>query len=151
MEDIKKKNILLLITIFWISFIFYMSSQPAVESSSSSSRIVNVILSIFKLDESKEEVLTVIVRKGAHFTEYFILGGLVTITCGAFNKKKNNSFILLSCILVALSDEFLQSFIIGRSSEVRDVLIDFSGVVTFFIVNYMATHIKIVKRGQFYE
>jgi len=52
---------------------------------------------------------------------------------------------------VALSDEFLQSFIIGRSSEVRDVLIDFSGVVTFFIVNYMATHIKIVKRGQFYE
>jgi len=71
-EDIKKKNILLLITIFWISFIFYMSSQPAVESSSSSSRIVNVILSIFKLDESKEEVLTVIVRKGAHFTEYFI-------------------------------------------------------------------------------
>ncbi len=128
-----------------------MSSQPAVESSSSSSKIVNVILSTLKLDESKGEVLTVIVRKGAHFTEYFILGGLVTITCGVFNKKKNNSFILLSCILVALSDEFLQSFIIGRSSEVRDVLIDFSGVVTFFIVNYMATHIKIVKRGQFYE
>jgi len=128
-----------------------MSSQPAVESSSSSSKIVNVILSTLKLDESKEEVLTMIVRKGAHFTEYFILGGLVTITYGAFNNKKNNSFILLSCVLVALSDEFLQSFIVGRSSEVRDVLIDFSGVVTFFIVNYIATHIRIVKRGHFYE
>lgn len=124
-----------------------MSSKPAVESSRSSSIIVNIILDTLKLDESSEEVLTVIVRKGAHFTEYLVLSGLVTITCGAFSKKKNNSFILLSCVLVALSDEFLQSFIVGRSSEVRDVLIDFSGALTFFIVNYMAIHIKIVKRG----
>jgi len=141
--DIKKKNILLLITILWISFIFYMSSQPAVESSSSSSRIVNVLLNTLNLDESKKEVLTVIVRKGAHFTEYLILSGLVTVTYGAFNNKKNYSFILLSCVLVALSDEFLQGFIAGRSSEVRDVLIDFSGALTF----YIATYIKMMKRG----
>jgi VanZ family protein len=124
-----------------------MSSQPAEESSSSSSRIVDMVLNTLNLDESKEEVLTVIVRKGAHFTEYLILSGLVTAAYGAFNNKRNYSFILLTCILIALSDEFLQSFIMGRSSEVRDVLIDFSGALTFFLLNYIATCTKLMKRG----
>ena len=106
-----------------------------------------MVLNTLDLDESKEEVLTVIVRKGAHFTEYLILSGLVTATYGAFTDKRNYSFILLMCILVALSDEFLQSFIMGRSSEVRDVLIDFSGALTFFLANYITANIKIVKRG----
>lgn len=143
----KKKYVLLLITILWIGFIFYMSSQPAEESSNSSSRIVNIVLHTLNLDKSNEDVLTVIVRKGAHFTEYLILSGLVTVTYGAFNNKKNYSFILLVCILVALSDEFLQSFIIGRSSEVRDVLIDFSGALIFFLVNYIITNLKLFKKG----
>lgn len=143
----KKKYVLLLITILWISFIFYMSSQPAEESSNSSSGIVNIVLNTLNLDKSNEDVLTVIVRKGAHFTEYLILSGLVTVTYGAFNNKKNYSFILLVCILVALSDEFLQSFIIGRSSEVRDVLIDFSGALIFFLVNYIITNLKLFKKG----
>ncbi|MFR1708591.1 MAG: VanZ family protein [Clostridium sp.] len=143
----KKKYVLLLITILWIGFIFYMSSQPAEESSNSSSRIVNIVLHTLNLDKSNEDVLTVIVRKGAHFTEYLILSGLVTVTYGAFNNKKNYSFILLVCILVALSDEFLQSFIIGRSSEVRDVLIDFSGALIFFLVNYVITNLKLFKKG----
>lgn len=143
----KKKYVLLLITILWIGFIFYMSSQPAEESSNSSSRIVNIVLNTLNLDKSNEDVLTVIVRKGAHFTEYLILSGLVTVAYGAFNNKKNYSFILLVCILVALSDEFLQSFIIGRSSEVRDVLIDFSGALIFFLVNYIITNLKLFKKG----
>lgn len=124
-----------------------MSSQPSEESSKSSSRIVDMVLNTLNLDKSKDEVLTVIVRKGAHFTEYLILSGLITATYGAFIDKRNYSFILLMCILVALSDEFLQSFIMGRSSEVKDVLIDFSGALTFFLANYITTHIKIVKRG----
>ena len=124
-----------------------MSSQPSEESSQSSSRIVDMVLNTLDLAEYKEEVLTVIVRKGAHFTEYLILSGLVTAAYGAFTDKRNYSFILLMCILVALSDEFLQSFIMGRSSEVKDVLIDFSGALTFFLANYITTHIKIVKRG----
>lgn len=124
-----------------------MSSQPAEESSNSSAKIVNLVLNTLNLDQSNEEVLTVIVRKGAHFTEYLILSGLITITYGAFNNKKNYSFILLVCILVALSDEFLQGFIMGRSSEVRDVLIDFSGALMFFLINYITTYFKLFKRG----
>lgn len=84
-----------------------MSSKPAVESAAASSQIVDLIL----------------------------LSGLLTATYGAFtNKKYNYSFILLMGVMTALSDEFLQGFIEGRSSEVRDVLIDFSGVAAFIVV-----------------
>lgn len=134
-DFIKNKYTLLIITILWISFMYYMSAQPAVESTETSSRIVNIISSGLKLTNVQEETLTVIVRKGAHFTEYFILCCLVTMTYGSFkNKKYNFSTILLVCILVAISDEFLQGFITGRSSEVKDVIIDFSGSLTFIII-----------------
>ena len=132
---VKRKYIYLTLTLLWIGFILYMSSKPAVESSQASSQIVDLILNWFGVGESYEDGLTFIVRKGAHFTEYFILSALITTTYGAFNNKKfNYSFILLCGVITALGDEFLQGFVQGRSSEVRDVLIDFSGVSAFLVV-----------------
>lgn len=112
-----------------------MSSKPAVESAEASSQIVDLILKWFGISSEYSESISFVVRKTAHFTEYFILSGLLTATYGAFtNKKYNYSFILLMGVMTALSDEFLQGFIEGRSSEVRDVLIDFSGVAAFIVV-----------------
>lgn len=123
-----------------------MSSKPADESSESSSKIVNIVSACLNLDISQQETATFIVRKSAHYTEYFILSGLVTITYGAyFGKSKNSAAILLTCVLVALCDEFLQGFIPGRSSEVRDTLVDFSGALTFFVVNYVFNTLKVNK------
>lgn len=112
-----------------------MSSKPAVESAAASSQIVDLILKWFGISSEYSESISFVVRKTAHFTEYFILSGLLTVTYSAFtNKKYNYSFILLMGVMTALSDEFLQGFIEGRSSEVRDVLIDFSGVAAFIVV-----------------
>ncbi|WP_052406570.1 VanZ family protein [Clostridium culturomicium] len=131
----KRKYIYLILTLLWISFILYMSSKPAVESAAASSQIVDFILKWFGISSEYSESISFVVRKTAHFTEYFILSGLLTATYGAFtNKKYNYSFILLMGVMTALSDEFLQGFIEGRSSEVRDVLIDFSGVAAFIVV-----------------
>lgn len=122
---------------------FYMSSQPAVESSEASSKIVNIISGRLELSEAKVETLTIIVRKGAHFTEYLILSYLVIMTYGSFyNRKYNFSSILLVCLVVAVSDEFFQGFIEGRSSEVKDVIIDFSGSITCSILYYCGIHIN---------
>lgn len=140
---IKKKYILLSMTILWVVFIFYMSSKPAVQSSAASSKVVDAILSWLNLNISFENTLTILVRKGAHFTEYFILSLLITTTYGLFNNKTYNySFILLIGVLIALGDEFLQGFILGRSSEVRDVLIDLSGVATFLLGFYNLNRIN---------
>ncbi|MEG1796313.1 MAG: VanZ family protein [Clostridium sp.] len=111
-----------------ISTILYMSSKPGEESSKTSLAVVNVISETFHLNPVQKDVVHFMVRKAAHFTEYFILSFLVTATYSEFfNRKLNVSFILLVCVLVAISDEFLQSFIEGRGSQVRDVIIDFSG------------------------
>lgn len=131
----KKKYIYLTLTLVWVGFIFYMSSKPSVESAAASSQIVDYILKLFGIGQEYAEGLSFVVRKGAHFTEYFILSALLTATHGAFtNRKYNYSFILLLGVVTALSDEFLQGFIEGRSSEVRDVIIDFSGVASFLVV-----------------
>ena len=89
---------------------------------------VTVIVRELNLTEGEIDKVHFAIRKTAHFTEYLILSFLVTVTYSEFyNKRLNVSLILLVCILVAINDEFLQSFIEGRSSQVKDVLIDFSG------------------------
>lgn len=108
-----------------------MSSKPGDESSGISLKVVKIVQKTFGLSEETTDTVQFVVRKAAHFTEYFVLAMLVTSTYVAFYKDKFNvSFILLVCVLVALSDEYLQSFISGRGSMVRDVFIDFAGAIT---------------------
>lgn len=143
-KRLKRKYILLIITILWMGFIFYMSSKPAVESAADSSQIVDLLSRWLGISSEFSEGMSFIVRKTAHFTEYFILAALITTTNRTFNNGKLNfSFILLMVVLTALGDEFLQGFIDGRSSEVRDVLIDFSGGVAFLIIFKTFMYIKV--------
>ncbi len=115
--------------------IFYMSSKPGDESARTSLKIVDVIVEKLSLTETQIDKVHYAVRKTAHFTEYFILSFLVASTYSKFyNKKLNVSLVLLICILVATGDEFLQSFIEGRGSQVKDVLIDFSGSLTQVLI-----------------
>ena len=131
----RKKYLLLIMLLCWIFLIFIMSSKPADASLKDSSLIVDTLVNIFNLNYKYVDVLTTIVRKSAHFTEYFILCILTTFTYKEFKEDKLNfSSVLLLCLLVAVFDEFLQKFIPGRSSEVKDVLIDFSGATLFFII-----------------
>ena len=72
-----------------------------------------------------------IIRKLAHFTEFTALGILLSIDTVLFlkNMKQYVWIPLFIGLLVALIDETIQLFPIGRSSSVKDVWIDFSGVI----------------------
>ena len=60
---------------------------------------------------------------------YFVLY-LVSYNCFyQYKIKKSRYLAIIFCFLYALSDEFHQSFIGGRSPEVTDVLIDFAGSI----------------------
>ena len=60
--------------IFWIGLIFYMSNQPGDVSSKQSGVIIKFFEVIgINLNNNLEEFATFLVRKAAHFTEYFIL------------------------------------------------------------------------------
>lgn len=76
-----------------------------------------------------EWVTNLLVRKMAHFTEYFVLA---ILSLHAFDPNRNSgresivaAFVLV--VLVSSIDETIQLFVPGRSGRVADVLIDCSG------------------------
>jgi VanZ family protein len=74
-----------------------------------------------------------IIRKCAHFTEYFIFSLLILRGFRAGEKGTRLRWALLTILIVAgyaSLDEFHQSFVPGRTAAVGDVLIDTSGGAT---------------------
>ena len=121
----KKLNIVLLV--LWMIFIFIMSSFDAPQSDGQSGLIVNIVNSV--IHTSNIDLLTTIIRKLAHLTEYFILG-LLMINC--LKDYKINKVYILSVVfsfIYAITDELHQTFISGRSGEVRDIVIDTIGAL----------------------
>ena len=74
----------------------------------------------------------------AHFTIYMILGILVTLLVREYNVSfyKCLFISLLVCLLYSISDEIHQLFVLGRSGEILDVLIDTSGsFIGIYVLN----------------
>lgn len=128
-----------LLVILWMIIIFLFSNQPSDDSSKLSDgfilRGVRIIESISHKNYNDEEILNKFVRpvrKLAHFTIYFVLGLLVFNLVRDFSDKIILS--ILTCLLYSLTDEIHQLFIIGRSGEIRDVIIDTLGSLLAIII-----------------
>ena len=117
--------------------IFNFSSQDSEKSSATSSvvvdRVVNTISNVnkkVKKDKLKDGV-TFWVRKTAHFSIYALLGVWLALFLSTFGLSRKN--IIIICILFgmiyAISDEIHQSFVSGRSMEIRDMCIDTIGAL----------------------
>lgn len=116
----------ILLVLLWMIFIFVMSSFDATSSSNQSNFIVDIITSIINIKDTG--LLSLIIRKLAHFTEYFILGILVINFITRYDKKIIIAILL--CIIYASSDEIHQIFIAGRCFAIRDILIDSMGAIS---------------------
>lgn len=141
------KKIILLLCLFWMGFIFYMSSNNGQISHQKSNKVVNLIESIqTKLETGDKDIiinekrLKFLVRKNAHVFIYMVLALLVSSMFFIFNKRGKNAvvYILFICLIFAIADEFNQSFIPQRTSSVRDVLIDFTGSLIGLGLFYLA-------------
>lgn len=120
-----RKKLSLILLILWMIVIFTMSSFNANDSGKQSGIIVNFISNIFNI--SNVRLLSLIVRKLAHFTEYFILG---VLSINYFIKyKKNINYSYLLCIFSAITDEVHQLFVFGRSCQLMDIFIDSVGAI----------------------
>ena len=107
----------------WMLVIFLFSAQVADTSSAQSGAIVDIVKQL-NLSAS-DELLTFLTRKSAHIIAYFILGFLTFNLIRYYGVSKK--WLLLGVVIAgsyAISDEIHQTFIEGRSGEVRDVLID---------------------------
>lgn len=153
-----KDKVLIVLAIIWMGVIFMFSAQVSDESKSSSNKVtsavVNTVISIKKENISEEkrqkiiEDKTFIVRKSAHFTEYFILG-LILILYLQTKEKLATKYIILAiifCVLYATSDEIHQLFVDGRSCKIMYILIDTCGsslaILGFTSIYKITTNLK---------
>ena len=147
----KKLKIVLLIagTVLWMLLIFGFSSQNALQSGAVSSRILRRVLAVvtpgwkqMSKGQRSRRVMAChrLFRKLGHFTEYAVLSVFLTLLLRRKKEQQparpdvRNRLPLLLCLLYAASDELHQRYVPGRSSEVRDVLIDFSGALLGFLL-----------------
>ncbi len=141
LKDIfSSKYFALILCLACMLFIFSRSMRDADISSNESGGIVKFVISffhnVFGVTLSEEGIVVKIVRKLAHFSEFFILGALsfyvkMTISKDIF---KGAGYSLLYGVMTALCDETIQYFYKGRSAEVRDVWIDFAGFLFAYLL-----------------
>ncbi len=123
-----KKQLSIILVLIWMIIIFIMSSFNAEASANQSNFIVNIISNILNIENVR--LLSLIIRKLAHFTEYLILGTLVINMFTKNNAKKTYLLSILLCIIYAISDEIHQIFTPGRACQIKDILIDSVGSIT---------------------
>ena len=121
------------LSLIWGLFIFSQSIKTGAVSEQMSMGIVSWIAQFFHIDA---ELLHVLVRKGAHFGEYLLLGVLLSLTmreAGLLPRRFDLTVLFIGTIWAVL-DEFLQTFIPDRSGQVSDVLLDAFGVFCGFLL-----------------
>ena len=136
-----------------MAFIFFQSALPADLSKEESGKIVSFIVRLFQgvlpIDREK---LVLIVRKGAHFTEYTILGFFLVPAVKEWMSAdqaqmpdiagRTHLISWLTGTLYAVTDEIHQYFVPGRSCELRDMGIDSCGVLAGVLIAGLAMRLK---------
>lgn len=152
-----KKNIkiifLWLIIVILEIIIFYFSNMNTYESNSKSKTLINNIIDTTVIITNKigitdkyptiEEKIILInktntpFRKCIHFTTYFILAILIIKALNVKTKSSSKMIItVIICFLLAMFDEYHQTFINGRIGSFKDVFIDIIGsILGLYIYN----------------
>lgn len=132
--------------LFMMYVIFSFSAQSGTQSGSLSFKISKLFVLVYNRlfmkgynNAALNDLIILIhpvVRKLAHVTEYFLLAASVSFPLYVY---KLRGFLLVViagafCVTFAALDEYHQSFIVGRVSSPKDVLIDSIGILAGIIV-----------------
>lgn len=124
----------------WMVVIFLLSAQTGKDSGDTSGRILRLAMKLIYWNfedfspERKESLMAVwgvIVRKGAHFTEYAVLGALLCNALRSYALSAKLRWLLPVAIgaLYAVTDEIHQYFVPERACRLLDMGIDTAGVI----------------------
>lgn len=128
----RKKQIILLIFVFLFALVIFMfSAQNGEKSSDFSGYFTEKFLRIFHIENISFGRAEHLLRKAAHFIEFFLLG---VVSCLLLSSFKMNFLItgltsFVPVFLYAVMDEFHQYFIPGRSASWKDVMLDSMGAL----------------------
>ena len=116
-----KKIIKTAVIILWMSFIFYMSHQPATVSAEQSGEVRNVLLNMPMIGNIvapilKSSIGEFLIRKSAHMFLYFVLTVLVfsLVHRSIFNKDINKltRSLVISLVVVCQLSIFMKLMVL---------------------------------------
>ncbi len=137
--SLRFRIIIFTLTLCMIAFAFIHSSMPANISAEESDNVMSFLQKILLFFRLNAELTDYIVRKSAHFAEFTAIGMLLMSCAYSLNRIKPYKYysqILFSGLAAAVIDETIQLNVIGRSGQISDVLLDFSGVVTGALIMF---------------
>ena len=122
-----------------IVFIFSNSMQIGDVSETASGRVLLLMKKVFNrlgMPGAANHLTDHIVRKLAHFCEYMLEGFLLMLCMRVYTRQYiwHISVPMLGGVLTAMADETIQIYSPGRSSQVTDVWLDFSGAMAGILV-----------------
>ena len=142
----------------WMGVIFLFSAQTGNDSGSTSGGIVRWLVNLFhphfsQMPEGQQMGILALwhtlIRKGAHFSEYAILGALLCNALRTCNLSRPLRWLIpiAGSAIYAMSDEVHQYFVPDRVCSIVDVGIDtagaiFGAVLFSFIAFLIRKHIK---------
>ena len=117
-----------------ILFIFSNSMAVAQVSSASSGRVLTLLQGALRRlghPALAQRLTQHVVRKMAHFCEYMLEGFLLMLCMRVYSRHplRHITVPMLGGVLTALTDETIQLYSPGRSSQVTDVWLDSVGVL----------------------
>lgn len=143
------KIIFTVITALIFVFIITRSLMNGNESQAESQGFMEALNVFFsRIGMSLQAVDIGLLRKAAHFTEFFVLGLFLSITMCKFDISAKGIFFpaAFTTLATAVIDESVQYLSPGRSPQVSDVIIDFAGAITGILLVILILIIrKVVK------
>jgi Predicted integral membrane protein len=140
-----KRKLLWLLPISITLFAFSNSALPGKESTKLSLAFLDFLQSLHISIPVNQ--LHLIIRKLAHFSEYTALGFTMFLadyyqSYQFYTTKKISVFLLF----IPIIDEAIQLLSPGRSAQITDVLLDYSGIVFGVLLFYLLYRYLLAKR-----
>ena len=146
LKDIVLFVIFLILVVFWMGVIFKFSSANGEKSTGTSRSSLEKIITLFNKNIDKERLdeivikYDVVLRKFTHFSGYLVGGVLLYYMYFYLNKlvtyklKYIKMYSVVTGSIYAMTDELHQHFVSGRSGEIKDVVLDTSGVIMGVVI-----------------
>lgn len=154
-----------ILVLIWMITIFYLSSMDSDQSNTKSKETINVVventidvtnnIGITNEPTTKDNINSIVnvlnkpLRKCMHATVYFVL---VILVINAFNQMhlltRVNTYIysIIICFIYASTDEIHQLYVVGRTGQFIDVLIDTIGALLGCCVFYIGS--KLINKNR---
>lgn len=125
----------LILTLLWLAMVLLQAFLPGDASYAESNGVLALANVIFPwLTHS-------VLRRAAHFIEYFLLGFLMTGTF-CYARKFTIFKPMFFCLFTALCDETIKIFAIDRLAQISDIWVDGAGAMAGILLMWLISAIK---------